>query len=295
MDNFSIAQLQQLSGIKAHTIRMWEQRYNALTPDRSEGNTRSYDNDQLRRLLNIVSLLNEGYKISELGIMTDAALQEHLALKLKNSSLNDDSNEYFVSQLIAAAMRYDESHFEKIYSQCVLLRGMNKTYDQVLYPLLKRIGLMWSIDSISPAQEHFSSHLLQQKIFSAIDALPIPVQSDKTWILFLPENEYHEIALLFAHYLIREAGQKVIYLGSNVPHETLNKAIKELNPTDLLFFFVHKINPEDADAYIENLGKSLQKVKIHFAGNEHLIGNLKSQNKINWIQTPEDLIQIIHQ
>ncbi len=295
MNSFTISQLQQLSGIKAHTIRIWEQRYNALTPDRSEGNTRSYNNEQLKRLLNIVSLLEEGYKISQLGIMTDQELHGLLAQKLQEYTSQENNNEYFISQLIAASMSYDEPHFNAIYNQSVKELGLPGTYNDVLYPMLKRMGLMWGIDSISPAQEHFSSHLIKQKIFSAIETLPKPTDSKRNWLLFLPENEFHEIPLLFSNYLIQTEGHKVIYLGSNVPLETLYKAVDEVKPTDLLFFFVHHINEEDAINYIQMLCDAFKTTKIHIAGNAHLMAQLSGQKHINWIQTPHDLALEIKQ
>lgn len=294
MDNFSISELQQLSGIKAHTIRIWEQRYNALTPHRSEGNTRFYDNDHLKRLLNIVSLLEDGYKISQLGTLSDEELHALLAEKIEHSGIGEDNNEYFVSQLISAAMSYDELRFQKLFNECIQEQGLTNTYNKILYPMLKRMGLMWDIDSISPAQEHFSSNLIKQKIYAAIEALPDPTSQDKKWLLFLPENEFHEIALIFSNYIIQEAGQPVIYLGSNVPFKTLEKAAEDTQATDLLFFFVHHIDPEKANTFIQTLSKSFKKVKIHFAGNTQLIGQLSLPKNVNWIRTPEDLMTVIN-
>src|SRR5690606_23340275 len=142
MDLFSISQLSQFSGIKAHTIRMWEQRYNALSPQRSEGNTRYYDNRQLMRLLNIVSLMDEGYKVSELCRLSDGELTQRLKEAETKHQLQNPE-EYYVSQLIAAGMNYDEWHFEKTFSHCLLRMGMKQTYLKVLYPLISRMGLMW--------------------------------------------------------------------------------------------------------------------------------------------------------
>ena len=213
MDLFSISQLSRYSGIKAHTIRMWEQRYNALKPDRSEGNTRYYDNTQLRRLLNIVSLMEGDHKVSELCEMPDKGLFRLINEKVQNSIKTTEKAEYFISQMIAAGMSYDEQHFEKILSSCLVRYGMKKAYTEVLYPMLVRIGLMWEGDSIPPANEHFISNLLRQKLFAAIDSLPPSKATADKWLLFLQENEFHEIGLLFACYLIRLSGRQVIYLG----------------------------------------------------------------------------------
>ena len=289
MNLFSISELQQFSGIKAHTIRVWEKRYNALNPTRSEGNTRYYDNTQLRRLLNIVSLMESDYKVSELCCMTDEMLFKLLEGKLKDSQSSVGTNEYFISQLIAAATSFDETYFEKIFSNCVLRLGMRNTYLNVIYPLLNRIGIMWSTGKISPAYDHFSSNIIKQKLYSAIDSLPPAKSSRNGWLLFLPENEFHEIGLLFSHYLIRQAGKKVIYLGSNVPFETLLDAVEKTTPEHLFFFLVHHNTPENSQDYIDSLKKYFGKIKIYLSGNEKLISKLKVGKEFNWIRSVEEL------
>ncbi len=289
MNLFSISQLEQFSGIKSHTIRVWEQRYTALTPTRSKGNTRYYDNSQLRRLLNIVSLMESGYKISELCAMPDNKLFALLESELQSTLVKENTHEYFVSQLIAASTTFDEVHFEKIFSNCLLRLGMRNTYIQVIYPLLVRMGLMWTTDKINPAYEHFCSNLISRKLYAAIDALPPAQSSNSSWLLFLPENEFHETGLLFSHYIIRQAGNKVIYLGNNLPFDTLQSAVEEINPDHLFFFLVHHDRMEDSQDYLNKLKKNFSKKQIHLSGNEKLISQLKTGNKIHWIKSVEDL------
>ena len=288
MDYFSISQLQQFSGIKAHTIRIWEQRYNALIPTRSEGNTRHYDNKQLIRLLNIVSLLETGYKISEVGVMTDQMHTQLLEKQLKEKENKDSDNEYFITQLIAASVSFDEIHFEKIFSNCVLKLGMKSTYTEVIYPMMIRIGLMWVSGTFSPAYEHFSSNIIKQKLYSAIDSMK-PATTDESWLLFLPENEFHDIGLLLSNHLIRQAGKNVIFLGGNIPYETLMNLSDEINPSHLLFFLVHNDNIEDLNGYIKSLTNKFSKSKIHISGNEKLMIKLKAENEFNWIKSVDDL------
>ena len=289
MNNFSISQLQQFSGIKAHTIRIWEQRYNALTPNRSEGNTRYYDDSQLRRLLNIVSLMDTDYKVSELCSMPDEKLFNLIKSRLLSKSAESSSTEYFVSQLIAAGMCYDVAAFEKVFSICIEKFGIKNTYVKVIYPLLDRIGLMWSCDTMPPAHEHFISNIIRQKLFSAIDALPPAKSLKDTWLLFLPENEFHEIGLLFSYYLIRNAGKRVVYLGNNVPLDTLIAAVKEISPSNLLFFLVHNDAPGECEKYCNTLIKNFGKIKIHLAGNKNIIGKIKTGKQIKSIGSPADL------
>lgn len=293
MDNFSISQLYQFSGIKPHTIRMWEQRYNALNPDRSKGNTRYYDNSQLKRLLNIVSLMNAEHKISELCSMPDKHLQD-LSNNYQKKNLNvESSKEYFVSQLISAGMSYDELEFEKHFSKCLNRFGVTDTYKKIIYPLLVRIGLMWTNDVLPPAHEHFISNLIRQKLFSAIDLLPSVKSLKHRWLLFLPENEFHDIGLLFSNYIIQKAGKKVIYLGSNIPWESLVSAVSDIQPSHLLLFLVHNDLPANAQKYLKALTTNFKKTKIHLSGNENLISGLKLSNDLHWIRSVDDLEKIL--
>ncbi len=289
MDLFSISQLQQFSGIKAHTIRIWEQRYSALNPTRSEGNTRYYSNDQLRRLLNIVSLMGHEYKISELCAMPDEMLFKIIKSHLKNLSSPDLAIEYTVSQLLAAGMSLDENYFDSLFSECIVRYGIKNTYVNVVYPMLERIGLMWTNDTMPPAQEHFISNIIRQKLFTAIDSLPAVKSSKNSWLLFLPENEFHEIGLLFAHYLIRRAGKKVFYLGCNVPFDTITKVVKEITPSNLLFFLVHNNIPIDTQQYLNNLSANFKKGKIYLSGSGKLISELKTGKSMQWIRSVEEL------
>ena len=291
MNLFSISQLSQFSGIKPHTIRIWEQRYSALKPNRSEGNTRYYDGIQLRRLLNIVSLMNNGLKVSQLCSMTDDKLFS-LVFDYHKSDLSE-SAEYYVSQLISAGMSYDEAHFEKVFSQCLRNFGMKKAYIRVIYPLLLRIGLMWASNIIPTTQEHFISNIIRQKLSASIDSLPGADLLSDSWLLFLPENEFHEIGLLFAHYILRFSARKVIYLGSNVPIESVFSAIRETKPHNLLLFLVHHDLPVLIQENLDQLNVYFTGKKIYVAGNKKLISQIKSSGKIQCLQTIESLEQIL--
>lgn len=290
MDHFSISQIAQFSGIKPHTIRIWEKRYNALNPNRSEGNTRYYSNSQLRRLLNIASLKNADYKVSELCVMPDEKLFELVKKEQKKPTANE-TDEYFVSQLIAAGMSYDVSHFEKIFSHCLLRYGLKETYIRIIYPMLVRLGVMWTSDSLSPAHEHFISNIVRQKLLTAIDVLPPPISASDHWLLFLPENEFHELGLLFAHFLIRLSGKKVIYLGANVPMQSLKNAVKNTESDHLLFFLVHYDLPENTSQYLDQLRISFPEKDIYLSGNHDLISQLQTGKRIHWLKSVENLEQ----
>lgn len=292
MNQFSISQLSQLSGIKAHTIRIWEQRYNVLSPHRSEGNTRYYDNSQLRRLLNIVSLMEEGHRISELSTLSDQELSRHVqefdALKHPK-----DGEEYYISQLISAGMNYDEWHFEKIFTHCLLRRGMKDTYLKTLYPMMMRMGMMWSYGSLSPAYEHFNSNLLRQKFLTAIDSLPPAPREAEGWLLFLPENEFHELGLLFAQYMIKSSGHRVVYLGANFPLESMASAVEQIQPENLLLFFVHNDVPDTAQRYLDDLASQHPVNNIYVSGNPDLLSRLQIKPPLQWLRQVENLEHIL--
>jgi DNA-binding transcriptional MerR regulator len=292
MDLFSISQLAQFSGIKAHTIRMWEQRYNALSPQRSEGNTRYYDNSQLMRLLNIVSLMDEGYKVSELCRLSDSELAQRLK-EVEDHNAPQNPEEYYISQLVAAGMNYDEWHFEKVFSHCVLRMGMKQAYLKVLYPMISRMGLMWAQTEFLPGHEHFISNIIRQKFFTALDALPPIMEEGKNWLLFLPENEFHELGLLHAHYLIRATGRKSFYLGANMPLESLASSVKQIQPDNLLLFMVHNETLEKAQAYLDHLSDLFPQQNIHVSGKTDLLRNLRFQPPVYWLEGPENLEKIL--
>lgn len=283
MGNYSISRLEQLSGIKAHTIRIWEQRYNIFKPQRSEGNVRSYNDEQLRKLLNIVSLSNTGLKVSELCRLSSKDLNKLLERQIELSKTENAQYEYYISQLIISGLSYDETSFEKAFSGCLLRFGLKKCYEFVIYPMLVRIGLMWGKDEFCPAQEHFLSNLLRQKLCAAIDGLPSVSNDKSTWILFLPEDEFHDLGLLFSSYLLRQNGQQVIYLGSNVPFESLLDSVRDIRPKHLLLFFVRHRSGEEVKNYVSMLEKSFKELKIHIAGNDNIGESIKTGKKTNWV------------
>ena len=288
MDNFTISQLSQFSGIKPHTIRIWEQRYNALTPHRSKGNTRYYDGTQLRRLLNIVSLSGTGVKLSRLGALSDEELFEMIREHSENAAENKDYA-YFVNQLISAGMNFDEFNFEKIFSHCLLRFGMLKTYVEVIHPLLSRIGLMWSADEIPPAHEHYISNLLRQKISTAIDSHPVEKAEKETWLLFLPEDEFHELGLLFSNYYLRSKGKKVIYLGANVPLSSVERTLEEVDVQYLLVFMVRNDLPENIKNYLDELAAVVGKRKVLITGGAIKAAGPIENKSILHITSVEDL------
>ena len=226
MGHFSISDLEQLSGIKAHTIRMWEQRYGLLRPLRSATNIRMYSNDDLRRLLNVSTLCGRGRRISQVACLNDAEMQAAVL------ACSNDSHDYHqqVNALLAAMLSFDERHLNHLFNEATAWLGFEKMMLYVAYPLLQRIGLMWLAGTMNPAQEHLLTHLLRQKMLAATDALPDVPASARCWVLFLPAHELHELALLFMNYALRARGQHTLYLGQNLPVEELTAVCEACQP-----------------------------------------------------------------
>lgn len=287
MNSLSISQLSEFSGVKQHTIRMWEQRYNALKPSRSEGNTRRYDGFQLRRLLNLVSLTESDYKISELGSLPDEKL--YGLLKKVQQESSPIPTDYFVSQLIVAGMEYDEPAFDKLFSHCLLRYGLKDAYTKIIYPMLSRMGLLWTTNSLPPANEHFISNIVRQKLYVSIDALPPSTQDALPWVLFLPENEFHDIGLLMANYLLRISDKKTIYLGDNVPIQSVSQAVQETKAAHLLLFLTHNYFPQKIKSYVEEIKKTNPGKRIYISGNSKILNSIEAEKSIIKLGSVEDL------
>lgn len=294
MIKYSISDLEKLTGIKAHTIRIWEQRYGLLTPLRTATNIRYYDDNQLKKLLNVSTLLRNGIKISHISSMTEEEI--HSKLDKVAAELKEPGKQYeiFINQLVSSGLTFNEPQFEKTFSSCLLRFGLQDTYVNVIYPLLDKVGLMWGKDELNPAQEHFVSNLLKQKLFTALDALPAVTSSSKSFVLFLPEEENHEIGLLFANYLLRSYHHKVIYLGQDVPFTNLEETVDFTKPTHLMTFLVGSQPQTNAQKYIDRLALRFKDLEILVSGNPWVIGKLKLTFNIHWVKSVEDFNKFIN-
>ena len=217
MTHFSIRDIENLCGVKAHTLRTWEQRYKLFVPKRNQGQHRIYDCDDLKELLRISFLYHNGYKISRIAEMSPSQIHEEVE-KLKPQPCN---YEIFVHQLVEASITLDKENFEKIVNGLVLRIGLEKSIVYVFYPFLHRIGLLWMTNHVIPAQEHFSSHIIRKKIICATDGLEVANNGHYNVVLFSPPGEFHEIPLLVINYFLRKNGIWTTYFGTGVEQETL--------------------------------------------------------------------------
>ena len=216
---FSIKDLENLSGIKAHTIRIWEKRYNILEPMRSNTNIRNYDLSSLRKLLNIVLLHDYGYKISRIAEHSS----EKMELLVREIITEKSAKSHAINAFKMAMINFDQGLFFNTYNNLLAEKSFREIFYDVVIPLMNEIGLLWQAGTLSPAQEHFMSYLIKQKLLINTEKLQIlePTRTDKVFVLYLPENEVHELGLMYLNYEILLNGYKTIYLGESVPLESL--------------------------------------------------------------------------
>jgi len=217
MNDFTIRDLENLSGIKAHTIRIWEQRYSFLKPQRSKTNIRFYCNEELKTILNIALLNKYGYKISQIDKMSPTEVRE----KIITLSQAEAYQERLINELLHHMVDLDMESFEEVLDAYIRSRGIDKAISYLVFPFLDKIGILWMTNHINVAQEHLVSNVIRQKLIVGIESVVSHLSVEKTVLLFLPEGEHHELGLLYTYYLLKSRGIKVLYLGSNVPLKDL--------------------------------------------------------------------------
>ena len=246
---FSIRDLENLSGIKAHTIRIWEKRYNLLSPERTSTNIRNYSLASLQKLLNITLLYNNGYKISKIAKVPE----EEIPLLVKEIVARNSFKNHSINAFKLAMVNFDQTMFFNTYNRLLADKSFRDIFYDVFIPLLNELGLLWQTDTISPSHEHFITNLIKQKIIINTDKLHSnePTRKDKTFVLFLPENEIHELGLLFLNYEINLRGYKSIYLGQTVPTECLTDLTKYYESLHFISYFTVEPSKEKINKYLE--------------------------------------------
>jgi len=293
MAQYSIKDLERISSQKAHTIRIWEQRYRLLEPERTDTNIRFYDDQQLKKLLNVCMLMTHGMKISHISKLSKSELAQEIDKIIVQSFQSDQHVEVIINQALIAVATYDQVLFDQLFSNSVKRFGLVKTYVNIVYPLLVRTGLMWIKDDMLPAQEHFFSNLIKQKLYAAIDALPLPESSDQSWMLFLNEKEDHEIGLLFSYYLIRQYGKKAVYLGQRVPYADLSDVVLQCKPTHIYTFFTVNPNGGELIDLVDKLTEDFGSCGVYISGGDLKVAEITQKKGARMIYTIENLIQIL--
>lgn len=263
MANYSIKDLEHFTGIKAHTIRIWEKRYNVVDPKRTDTNIRYYDDEDLKKLLNVSILNRHGYKISNIAGFSSHAINE----KIINLAQTQNDVESQIEGLVLAMIDLDESKFDKIFNTAVINFGFEQSVLRLMYPFFQKIGILWLIGTINPAQEHFISNLLRQKMIVAIDGIIQHIdKSSKTFVMFLPEGETHELGLIFYQYLVKKHNHKVYYLGESVPLEALSELAKVKKIDYMVTALVTAPQDNGLKNYLLNLSARFPKTTIYLTG-----------------------------
>ena len=241
VNQFSISDISAITGIKSATLRIWEQRYQIIHAKRSASNIRYYDDFDLRIFLNISCLIENGYKISEIAAMSDAQRVE----TIQNLSSPQLNTPIVIQELIEQTLSLNEQLFKNTIQTCIKELGVMETMLQCVYPFLSRVGLLWQTGLIAPAQEHFASSLIKQRLIVAIDELPIPGSANENkFILFLPEGEFHEIALLLAQFMVRANGIQSLYLGQNLPIPYVQEVVASYHPNYIITIITNDLGED---------------------------------------------------
>ncbi|MDT0644907.1 MerR family transcriptional regulator [Zunongwangia sp. F363] len=246
--NFSIKDLEHLSGIKAHTIRIWEKRYKVLTPSRTSTNIRTYDSSSLQKILNIAFLNENGYKISRISKLND----EEISRMVKRISASSSRENRAINAFKLAMINFDKQLFHNTYARLQEDKSFQEIFQEVFLPLLNEIGTLWQTDTIKPIHEHYIVELIKQKLYlniAGIKKKDDKKQTDHLYVLFLPENEIHDIGILYINYLLLLNNRSTIYLGPNLPIENLNYLLERSDKISFLSYFT--IAPKDIKGFVE--------------------------------------------
>ncbi|MFN5030675.1 MAG: MerR family transcriptional regulator [Flavobacteriia bacterium] len=261
MAEYKIKDLEALTGIKAHTIRIWEKRYNLISPERTDTLIRTYTDEDLTNLLSVALLNKNGIKISKIVDMGKEQISKKV-WDLKFSKNENSSQE----KLILALIELDEDLFRNTLQSLIDSVGLEETFASHLIPFLDRIGIMWIVGTIHPAQEHFISNLIRQKVISEIDKLSVPNNDIKPVMLYLPEHEWHEISLLYYQYILRRNGINTVYLGQSLPYDSLLLTIEKLAPRALVTSWLTAVDEKYMINYFKQLSNDIDGIEIYAGG-----------------------------
>jgi DNA-binding transcriptional MerR regulator len=262
MNAFTIKDLENLTGIKAHTIRIWEQRYTFLKPQRSDTNIRYYSSHELKTVLNIALLNKYGFKISHIGKMNEIQMKE----KILSLSQAQAQQERIVNELIQNMVDLNIEDFELVLDKYIQSKGVERTITQIIFPFLERIGILWLTNHINPAQEHLVTNIIRQKLIVGIEGANSHFTVNKTLLLFLPEGEHHELGLLFMYYLLKSRGIKVLYIGANAPLKDIEYVAKLKKPDYLYCHLTSVANNFNFEKFLNNYHQRIGSYKLIVSG-----------------------------
>jgi DNA-binding transcriptional MerR regulator len=289
---FSIKDIEAVSGIKCHTLRIWEQRYGILEPKRTCTNIRYYDDEDLKLILNISILNRSGYKISEISKLS---CEEINAAIIKISGNTGEYN-CQIKEMIKTMMVFDEYEFNKILTTSIIQLGLEETMMKIIFPFLTEIGILWQVGSIQPSHEHFASNIIKQKMYVAIDGnVGRYIPNRKRFLLFLPEREQHSLGLLFANYIIRSRGHEVLYLGQEVPLNDLKQNFGSHSP-DYIFTIMTAAHLDiEKQEFVNALAENWKDSRIFLSGYQFISADITYPDNVTLIKKMEDFIQFVNE
>ncbi len=288
MADYSVAQVEAITGIRAHTLRVWERRYNFINPSRTETNIRYYTDFELRLLISISLLIRSGYKLSKIDAMSSDEINAEVTKIINGRNIKDTEE---IAGLTLCMMNLDEIAFNNTFQRLLIRKGLLKTITDVVYPFLSNAGFLWGSNQISPIHEHFITNLIRQKIIAATDMLPVNRSESPGIVMFLPTGEDHEIGLLMANFIARNFGWKVYYLGQNVPIRDIS-LINSLSDVKLVLSMIITPLSEDIAKGLIELGDILT-APLLVSGNKENFGPVAESGKVKIISSPDELIKIL--
>lgn len=289
MNSFTIKDLSNLSGIKAHTLRIWEQRYSFLKPSRTFTNIRYYSNEELKTILNIALLNKYGFKISHIDKMTAVQISE----KILSLNQAEAQQERFVNDLIEKMIDLEMESFEAMLSKHIAAKGIERTITQAIFPFLEKIGILWLTNHINPAQEHLVTNIIRQKLICGIESASSSIRSDKTVLLFLPEGEYHELGLLFMYYLLKSRGVYVTYLGASVPLKDVEYVVNYKKP-DYLYSHLTTVGQSfNFEKFLLNITQKFKGIPVIISGKLTTSYEKKIMAPINFKKTFSEVMEFV--
>lgn len=253
--NFSIKNLEHLSGIKAHTIRIWEKRYNLFEPERTDTNIRLYNLENLQKLLNVTLLYNNGYKISKIALLSP----QEINVNVHKLTINKNADDWSIGLFKLAMINFDQRLFTKTFNDLLEQFSFSEVFKNVFVPLMNELGVLWQTNSISPSHEHFITSLVKQKIHAMCEDLQQKStrRTDRRFVLFLPDNEIHELGLLYLQYEVLSNGFQCVFLGQSVPIESLSNLVDIGEPITFISYFTIEPSQDKIKAYLNSFNSEI--------------------------------------
>ena len=295
MGTYFIKDLESITGIKAHTIRIWEQRYHLVAPKRTATNIRYYDDEDVKLLLNIALLNNKGLKISKIAGLSKTEIQNEAMMSCKKCNEYDD----LINSLILATYNLNEDAFNKVFSNFIFQEGFENTIEKLAFPFLQRLGDLWVSNAMHPALEHFATNIIKKKIHIAIEGQTEKREDSKKFILFLPPGEMHELGLLYTNFLVKKHGHEAFYMGQNTPHQHLHEVIPNFKADYLVSAFIGCKATIDPAKFVNEIHADWPGIKMLLSGfyllndREKFMGLVHNKDNVSILTHPQDILQFL--